>query len=284
MPDVTGGALIVTIGLFILLAIAITAGIVLRVRRRDAERATAAIPLLVFPDADKPAGLPARPRQRFVDPRLAPDQPIGPPNWAPATPYEQPSPQPAVGTYAPPVAPSAPAFGAGASSYPAPMPAPPVASPERRGGDVPEQVAARAATPVRRPVAPPTTVNGNGASTEADHPGDGTLQFLPGRLEVIEGQDAGQEIRFVRTGPRTEITFGRSEGPRYKHVQLREQTVSRMHARLSLEGARWRLSNLSQTNPLYVNGAPLDPSHPSVALADGDRIEMGEVVLRFRAH
>ena len=129
-----------------------------------------------------------------------------------------------------------------------------------------------------------TTVNGNGTSTEADQPGDGTLQFLPGRLEVIEGQDAGQEIRFVRTGPRTEITFGRSEGPRYKHVQLREQTVSRMHARLSLEGARWRLSNLSQTNPLYVNGAPLDPSHPSVALTDGDRIEMGEVVLRFRAH
>jgi predicted component of type VI protein secretion system len=47
------------------------------------------------------------------------------------------------------------------------------------------------------------------------------------------------------------------------------------------EGA-WTISNLSSTNPLRVNGRELALSEESPALADGDRIEVGEVVLRFR--
>ena len=130
-------------------------------------------------------------------------------------------------------------------------------------------------------------------------PADGTLQFLPGRLEVIAGRDAGQEIRFVRTpGPDgTRVTFGRAEGAPYRHIQLREPTVSRSHARMTLETepvvadnprsaplSRWRLENLSATNPVVVNGRALgsDGSDAcSVVLESGDRIEMGEVVFRF---
>lgn len=118
-----------------------------------------------------------------------------------------------------------------------------------------------------------------------ERPQDGTLQFLPGRLEVIEGRDVGQEIKFVRTaGPDgTTITFGRAEGAQYRHVQLHEPTVSRMHAKLALDGKSWSLINLSATNPVIVNGMPLAGEGSSVVLREGDRIEMGEVVFRFRA-
>lgn len=115
---------------------------------------------------------------------------------------------------------------------------------------------------------------------------DGTLQFLPGRLEVLESKDmAGQELRFVRTpGPDgTSVTFGRSTGPAYRHVQFAEPTVSRMHAKMSLDGKTWSLHNLSATNPVVVNGLPLAGQGSSVVLREGDRIEMGEVILRFRA-
>lgn len=143
----------------------------------------------------------------------------------------------------------------------------------------------------------------DGASVRYWRPADGTLQFLPGRLAIAAGRDAGQEIRFVRTaGPDgTCITFGRAEGPPYRHVQLREPTVSRAHARMVLEPSstpngdwrgttvsptgRWRLENLSSTNPVVVNGRPLDSNGAPLAavlLSDGDRIEMGEVAFIFR--
>lgn len=154
---------------------------------------------------------------------------------------------------------------------------------------------------VEVPVAPVDDEMGeavDGASIRFWRPADGTLQFLPGRLEVVAGRDAGQEVRFVRTGgpDGTCITFGRAEGPPYRHVQLREPTVSRAHARMTLDQAsanagtststssRWRLENLSSTNPVVVNGRSLDAKGAlsSVILSDGDRIEMGEVAFVFR--
>ena len=113
---------------------------------------------------------------------------------------------------------------------------------------------------------------------------EGTLQFLPGRLEVVEGRDMGQEIRFVRQPGEdgTTVTFGRSDGPQYRHVQLHEPTVSRLHAKMSIEGKRWRLTNMSTTNPVTVNGAPLEGEGNSLVLSEGDRVEMGEVVFVFR--
>ena len=38
-----------------------------------------------------------------------------------------------------------------------------------------------------------------------------------------------------------EITFGRVNGPPYRHVQLRSQTVSRQHARMHY--VRWSVEN-----------------------------------------
>jgi len=112
---------------------------------------------------------------------------------------------------------------------------------------------------------------------------DGTLQFLPGRLEVVDGESPGRDIRFVRTwGEVPEITFGRVTGPPYRHVQLRSQTVSRQHARMQYVDGRWKLTNLSQTNPVLINGQALDSAHGHRVLRDGDQIEMGEVVFRYR--
>jgi hypothetical protein len=137
------------------------------------------------------------------------------------------------------------------------------------------------------PVAgPPNRANGAAAAGKVVHempPMDGTLQFLPGRLEVVDGESPGRDIRFVRTwGEEPEITFGRITGPPYRHVQLRSQTVSRQHARMQYVEGRWKLTNLSQTNPVLINGQALDSAHGHRVLRDGDQIEMGEVVFRYR--
>lgn len=129
---------------------------------------------------------------------------------------------------------------------------------------------------------PGTMVEGHGLRFSV--PAEGTLQFLPGRFEIGSGLDAGREIRFVHVpGPNgMEITFGRSEGELYRHIQLRDKTVSRQHARMQLREGTWYLVNLSKTNPVAYNGAELE-SDREQPLADGDRIEMGEVAFTFRS-
>lgn len=123
-----------------------------------------------------------------------------------------------------------------------------------------------------------------GHSLRFHRPAEGTLQFLPGFLEVVGGPDAGHEVRFVQPGPgeNPDITFGRREGPAYRHVQLLEPTVSRTHAKLTPEGERWRLTNLSRTNPVVVNGIALDGVNSMHLLQDSDLVEMGALVFRFR--
>ena len=177
----------------------------------------------------------------------------------------------------------------------------PSARPRSPYGPPPSPVHETLARPLAATAAPNDAMGGtavDGASVRYWRPADGTLQFLPGRLEVIAGRDSGQEIRFVRTpGPDgSRVTFGRAEGAPYRHVQLREPTVSRTHARMTLEAAssngpdsaagtpHWRLENLSATNPVVVNGKPLASDGGescSVVLDEGDRVEMGEVIFRF---
>ena len=115
-------------------------------------------------------------------------------------------------------------------------------------------------------------------------PAEGTLQFLPGRLEIGSGFDVGREIRFVNVpGPDgTDVTFGRIEGALYRHVELRDKTVSRQHAVMQWRAGHWFLRNLSLTNPVAHNGAVLD-TVVAPCLQDGDRIEMGEVLFTFRS-
>jgi pSer/pThr/pTyr-binding forkhead associated (FHA) protein len=101
---------------------------------------------------------------------------------------------------------------------------------------------------------------------------------------VIAGDSAQQEIRFVRVpGEQPQLILGREPGPAPQHVVLHSSTVSRRHARLFFSDGRWSVVNLSQTNPVVVNDEALPPDGPGRPLVDGDRIELGEVVLRFCA-
>ena len=116
-------------------------------------------------------------------------------------------------------------------------------------------------------------------------PSDQALQLLPGRLEVLSGLAMPREIRFVRIpGERPRLILGREPGSSPPHVALPSSTVSRQHARLDFSGGRWGLTNLSHTNPVVLNDETLSSADGERALADGDRIELGDVVLRFSAH
>src|SRR5688572_6380068 len=242
MPDGFGGGVMITLGILSLLTIAIAVSWTVARRRRRAARARARqddIPLFTVPAA------------ALIPPIRRPPPDAGgairntPPSFEHLT---RPMPQSSAVEIEPRQTVGAPTIrtreGA-VSTILRPRPEPPSVLEDEGLGEVVD-----------------------GASVRFWRVADGTLQFLPGRMIIAAGQDAGHEIRFVRTaGPDgTCITFGRAEGAPYRHVQLREPTVSRAHARMSLDASpvavpanagRWRLENLSSTNPVVVNGRAL---------------------------
>jgi len=109
------------------------------------------------------------------------------------------------------------------------------------------------------------------------------VQLLPGRLEVLAGEPQQHEIRFVRIpGEPMELILGRESGPSAQHVALKSSTVSRRHARFEFSNGHWAVNNLSKTNPVVINDQELSHTDAARYLMDGDRLELGEVVLRFR--
>jgi hypothetical protein len=142
-----------------------------------------------------------------------------------------------------------------------------------------------------RTIGIPTTLDGESqvsATSETvrfQRPNDDVVQLLPGHLEVLSGDTRHQEIRFVRVqGQQPQLILGRNPGRSPQHISLNSSTVSRQHARLAFSGGRWAVANLSKTNPVVVNDQELSNQDGERQLADGDRIELGEVVLRFHAH
>ena len=136
--------------------------------------------------------------------------------------------------------------------------------------------------------------DGNGqraSSSEATtrvprYQGPVTTAFLPGRLEVqaagSTGPRPGEEIRFpARRQGDGIVILGRDDGPSGATVKVPAESVSRRHARLQFENGRWKITNLSRTNPTVVNGEELMVSEGARWLYDGDVIEMGEMVFRF---
>ncbi|MDQ6885859.1 MAG: FHA domain-containing protein [Gemmatimonadota bacterium] len=124
-----------------------------------------------------------------------------------------------------------------------------------------------------------------GETVQFRRPQDEAVQLLPGRLEVVDGEDPNEEVRFVRVpGELPQITFGREAGPPHRHVRLRTMTASRLHARMTYRSGRWTITNLSATNPVHINDIAIESVGEGRVLDDGDRIEMGEIVFRFRSH
>jgi pSer/pThr/pTyr-binding forkhead associated (FHA) protein len=122
------------------------------------------------------------------------------------------------------------------------------------------------------------------ATVAFKRPPNEAVQVLPGRLHVLSGEAAGKELRlFSRVGERPRIVVGREAGPRHRHITLRSPTVSRRHARMEFIDGQWTITNLSATNPVLVNDRALTDPSSVKTLANGDRIELGEVALRFLA-
>jgi hypothetical protein len=173
------------------------------------------------------------------------------------------------------------------STLSAPAASPP--EPERVASSVAPPTATR--IPSERAVGLPTSLDsedGVAATSETvrfQRPSDDLVQLLPGHLEVLAGDSRQHEIRFVRVqGQQPQLILGRNPGRSPQHIALNSSTVSRQHARLAFSGGKWAVANLSKTNPVVVNDEELTTLDGERTLRDGDRIELGEVVLRFHAH
>lgn len=163
----------------------------------------------------------------------------------------------------------------------------------------PAHAPAHAPVPPRAPLAPVTSAppveTTTGVVTTGDLavtaetvrlplPTEDAVQLLPARLEVLAGMSRRQDIRFVRTpGETPHMILGREPGASPHHVTLTSSTVSRQHARVAYTNGQWKVINLSTTNPVVVNDRALPGPRSERTLSDGDKIELGDVVLRFRA-
>jgi hypothetical protein len=129
------------------------------------------------------------------------------------------------------------------------------------------------------PVAPDPSLD---ETMQFVRPTDEAVQLLPARLEVVSGMTPQQVIRFVRVpGKPAEMILGREVASSPQQVTLTSSTVSRRHARVTYDNGRWLVTNLSRTNPVVVNDHALEEFEGPRPLLDGDRIELGDVVLRF---
>jgi FHA domain len=127
-------------------------------------------------------------------------------------------------------------------------------------------------------------IGANSETVRFRRPGEDPVQILPGRLEVLAGEPKHREIRFIRApGEAAELILGRDPGHSPQAIMLHSDTVSRRHARFAFADGHWSVTNLSRTNPVVVNDERMADNSIERPLADGDRLELGEVVLRFRS-
>jgi DNA-binding winged helix-turn-helix (wHTH) protein len=63
-------------------------------------------------------------------------------------------------------------------------------------------------------------------------------------------------------------------------VRIDESSISRRHARIVIDGKRARIEDLGSKNGTFVDGKNVVKPH---VLSDGDRIQVGTVVVEFRA-
>jgi pSer/pThr/pTyr-binding forkhead associated (FHA) protein len=59
-------------------------------------------------------------------------------------------------------------------------------------------------------------------------------------------------------------------------ICVKDQSISRIHARIDYNGASYTVTDLNSTNGTYVNGMQLDPNE-TVELTEGDEVRFGEL-------
>jgi len=113
-----------------------------------------------------------------------------------------------------------------------------------------------------------------------------TIKFIPGFLEIINGEDKGKNFRIAGypTPAGGIVTIGREEvaGERaFAHIQLKEKTVSRKQAELISTDGKLYIKNLSETNFTMVDGVELKPEQ-RIELKSDSIIRMGELEFRYK--
>ncbi|MEZ4704351.1 MAG: GGDEF domain-containing protein [Bdellovibrionota bacterium] len=89
-------------------------------------------------------------------------------------------------------------------------------------------------------------------------------------LVVLEGSHLGEVFKIEEDS----VVIGREQSC---DIVILEEGISRRHARIDCHEESYTISDLESTNGTFVNGAPIDHS----SLADGDKIQIGDVLLRF---
>lgn len=104
----------------------------------------------------------------------------------------------------------------------------------------------------------------------------------PSVLRVIQPYGANWEMPVPSQRP---IVLGTTSGGGSPNLDLsfydKDGFISRTHARIHVEGAVYKITDLGSTNGTKVNGAPLAPNVSRV-LHNGDLVELGRVILQFR--
>jgi hypothetical protein len=115
----------------------------------------------------------------------------------------------------------------------------------------------------------------SGTATMVASKGTEVFMRLGGELTISEGPDRGRN--FVISKPTTLI--GRA-GQRKNELELTDSTISREQAKVLYNNMdrSFKIINESTTNPTRVNGNTVD----TAVLQDGDRIEFGNTVVRFK--
>ncbi|MFW6050837.1 MAG: GGDEF domain-containing protein [Myxococcota bacterium] len=90
-------------------------------------------------------------------------------------------------------------------------------------------------------------------------------------LVVMYGEDLGRRVP-LGTDP---VVLGRST---QADVQIDQESVSRSHCRIWLDGSRYRLEDLGSTNGTYVND---EQATGRMELRDGDQVKVGRTILKF---
>lgn len=90
---------------------------------------------------------------------------------------------------------------------------------------------------------------------------------------VIQGEGLGKRID-IRDRP---LLVGRSQDA---DLVIEHKSVSRKHCRIWNDGGRFRIRDLGATNPTRLNDARVEQD---ALLGDGDRITVGESILKFIA-
>ncbi len=114
----------------------------------------------------------------------------------------------------------------------------------------------------------------------------GTMRFMPGKLEVIKGENAGTTFRmagYPTNDGTSVVTIGREKntGPgEFAHIQLKERTISRKQAELLQKDGKVSIKNLSKTNYTQVNGEEIPPEHTR-ELKGGEILTFGEVDIKY---